>query len=46
MFLQRIFTEFEPKVDVQNYEFGWVRYRSVLFKLLNNATKNVNKILE
>ena len=25
-FLRRIYTEFERKVDVQNHEFGWLRF--------------------
>ena len=38
MFLQRIFTEFDRKVDVQNHEFGWVLFR-IVFLLLNNDDK-------
>ena len=29
-------TKFECKVDVQNHEFWWVRFRNRIFKLLNN----------
>ena len=38
-FLRRIFTEFERKVDVQNHEFGWVRFQNRFLKLLNNDDK-------
>ena len=46
MFLRRTFTKFESKVDVHNHEFGWVRFQNLFLKLLNTATKNVNKILQ
>ena len=26
--LQRIFTEFDRKVDFQNHEFGWIRFEN------------------
>ena len=29
-------TEFEGKVDVQNHEFGWVRFQNRFFKSLKN----------
>ena len=36
-FLRLIFTEFERRVDVQNHEFGWIRFQNrIFFKLLNN----------
>ena len=45
-FLRRIFTEFERKVDVQNHEFGWVRFQNRFFKNYQIATtKNIVKIL-
>ena len=36
-FTRCIITEFECLVNVQNHEFGWVRFQNKLFlKLLNN----------
>ena len=31
MFPRCIITEFERKVDVQNHEFGWVRFQNRFF---------------
>ena len=31
-----IITEFECIVDVQNHEFGWIRFQNRVFKLSNN----------
>ena len=33
-FPQCIISEFERKVDVQNHEFGWVRFRIVFFYII------------
>ena len=30
-FLRRLFTEIERKVEVQNREFGWVRFTIVFY---------------
>ena len=40
-----IITEFECIVDVQNHEFGWVRFQNRVFKLLNNDDENYTKKL-
>ena len=29
--LRRIFTEFDRKVDFQNYLFGWIRFENCFF---------------
>ena len=33
--LRHIFTEFERKVDIQNHEFGLVRFQNRFFQLSN-----------
>ena len=46
-FPRSIITEFEYIVDVQNHEFHHHHeFQNSFFKLLNNAGKNVNKILQ
>ena len=42
-FPQCIVTEFERKVDVQNHEFGWVRFQNRFFKLLNHDDQKYSK---
>ena len=42
-FLQRINNEFENKVDVQNHEFGLVRFQNRFVKLLNNDDEKCSK---
>jgi len=37
MFPRCIITEFERKIDVQNHEFGWVRFQNRFFKLSSNV---------
>ena len=37
--LRRIYTEFDRKVDFQNYLFGWICFENCFFKLLNNDDK-------
>ena len=38
-----IISEFEWKVDVQNHEFGWVRFQNRFFLLLNNDDEKYSK---
>jgi len=38
-FPQSIITEFECKVDVKNYEFGWVGFQNRFLFLMNNDEK-------
>ena len=44
-FLRRLFTEIERKVEVQNREFGWVRFTIVFLLLLNNDDKFYSKLI-
>ena len=43
MFPRCISTEFDHKVDVQNHEFGWVRFQNRFLKLLNNDNEKYSK---
>ena len=47
MFPRRLITEFERKVDVQNHQFGWVRFENRFSKNSTTTTiKFVVKILQ
>jgi len=37
-------TEFERKIDIQNYEFGWLRFQNQCYlKFLNNDDEKYSK---
>ena len=45
--LRSIITEFKRKIDVENYQFGWVRFENRFFKIiLEQRQKNVTIILQ
>ena len=35
--------QFELKADLQNHRFGWLRFESQIFKMLNNDDKKCIK---